>query len=219
MIKHRIPPSLLRKEVLVDTEFLEEFAEFGNVLFPYAFPGFIFRYVGGTAIDDEPMRSAVASEYPNVVVLDVPPGEFPAGENLFVESPPERTRDVIARGISMGFRRIYGVARESIILDATAEPGWKEYSAFSALVQTFYDVVDAYRLPADAFYPHPRGSIGGFVLEKVRSYDDVSGYFAFLRRIFQHKRKKLSNLGFDDDRRPVDLAPEELLELYETTAR
>jgi len=219
MIKHRIPPSLLRKEVLVDTEFLNDFAGFGDVVFPHAFPGFVFRYVGGVALDEEPMRSALTQEYPHVTVLGRPPSDFPSGENLFVEAPPELSRDVIARGVLLGFERVFGVARESVIIDVTAEPGWKEYSAFSVLVQSFYEVVDAYRLPSDAFYPHPKGSMGGFVLEKRKDYPDVKGYFDFLKRIFRHKRKKLSSLGINDDRRPVDVPPEELLEIYETTAR
>ncbi len=219
MIRYRIPPSLLRKEVLVDTEFLEEFAEFGDVVFPHAFPGFIFRYVGGVALDDEPMRSALRREYPGIAVLENPPEDFPAGKNLFVETPPERTKEIIVRGILHGYERIYGVARESVVLSLTAEPGWKEYSAAAAFLQTFYSVDDAYRLPADAFYPHPRGSVAGFVFSKVRDYDDLSGYYLFLTSIFSSKRKKLSNLGYKDDRRPFEIPPEELLELYETTVR
>ena len=219
MIKHRIPPSLLRKEVLVDTEFIEDFSEFGDVVFPYAFPGFIFRYVRGVALDEEPMRSALRAEYPEIEVLDTPPDDFPPGKNLFVETPPERTKDVLVRAVLLGYDRIYGVARESVVLSLTAEPGWKEYSAAAALLQTFYEIDDAYRLPADAFYPHPRGSVAGFVFSKSRDYDDVSGYYGFLRRIFSSKRKKLSNLGYDNDRRPFEIPPEDLLELYETTAR
>jgi len=219
MIRYRIPPSLLKKEVLVDTEFLEEFAEFGDVVFPHAFPGFIFRYVKGAALDEEPMRSALRAEYPRIEVLDAPPDEFPPGERLFVETPPERTKDVVVRGIVLGYDKIYGVARESIILSFTAEPGWKEYSAAAALLQTFYEIDDAYRLPADAFYPHPRGSVAGFVFSRIRDYDDVLGYYRFLQRIFSNKRKKLSRMGYDDDRRPFEVPPEDLLELYETTAR
>ncbi|MDN5366684.1 MAG: rRNA (adenine1518-N6/adenine1519-N6)-dimethyltransferase [Candidatus Diapherotrites archaeon] len=219
MIKYRIPPSLLRKEVLVDTEFIEEFAGHGDVVFPHAFPGFVFRYVGGTALDAEPMRSALRQEYPHVSVPDSEPEEFPSGVNVFVEAPPERTRDVITRAVLLGFEHVFGVARESVVLSVTAEPGWKEYSALSALVQTFYEVVDAYRLPSDAFYPHPRGSMAGFFFKRVREYGDVEGYYRFLQCIFQNKRKRLSNMGFDDDRRPFELEPRELLELYETTGR
>jgi len=217
MVKYRIPPSLICKEVLVDEEFIQDFAEYGDAVFPHAFPGFIFRHVGGVAVDEGPMRKALASEYPHVSVPDVPPSQFPSGENLFVEAPPERVRDIVARGVLLGFKRIYGVARESVIVDLTAEPGWKEYSALSALLQSFYKVEDAYRLPSDAFYPHPKGSMGGFVAEKVKEYSDVRGYYDFLKRIFRYKRKKLSSLGIDDPRRPMDVPPEDLFELYVTT--
>lgn len=207
MMKHRIPPSFLSKEVLVDPEFLQDFACFGDVVFPHAFPGFIFRYVGGVAIDKGPLSKALGEEYPHISLSQI----CPSGENLFVEAPPKLTRDVIIGGVKRGFKRIFGVARESVVSEATAEPGWSNYSAFSAFIQSFYTVQDAYGLPADAFYPHPRGSMGGFVLERVRDFEDVDGYYSFLRGAFSCKRKKLNS-----GRRPLDLSPEDLLEIYIT---
>ncbi len=217
MIRHRIPPSLLRKEVLVDPEFLEDFAGFGDVVFPHAFPGFIFRHVGGVALDVEPMRSALRAEYPGIDVLDLDPSSFPPGNRIFVEVPPDVARSVVVRAVVLGYEQIFGVARESLVLSLTAEPGWKEYNAEAALIQSFYEVEDAYRLPSDAFYPHPRGSMAGFVLRRVRTYSDVGGYYSFLRRVFSSKRRKLAAMGFPDERRPFEIPPEDMLELYETT--
>ena len=219
LIKHRIPPTLLSKEVLADEEFLEEFAERGEVLFPFAFPGLIFRYTKGIAVDQEPLASALRSEYPNVRVISKDPLSFPPFRRVYVEAPPVHARDVVIRAALLDAEEIYGVGRESFVATLVSEPGLHGYTYVSAFIQTLYAVEDAYRLPSDAFYPVPSGPMGGFVLVKKRRISNPDRYLQFLKRLFTAKRKKLKNLGVEGGRRPWEMAPEELLEVFETTTR
>ncbi len=219
LIKHRIPPSLLSKEVLADEEFLEEFAQRGDVLFPFAFPGLIFRYTKGIAVDREPLASALREEYPKIRVVAKDPLAFPPYERVYVEAPPALARDVVVRAALLGAHEIYGVGRESFVATLVADPGVHGYNYVSAFIQTMYDVEDAYRLPSDAFYPVPSGPMGGFVLARGRDVDRPEDYLAFLRRVFTAKRKKLKNLGIEGERRPWEMEPEALYEAFETTER
>ena len=215
-LKYRIPPSLLGKEVLVDEEILREHAH-DDVIFPFAFPGLIFRFTGGIALEDDPrLREALRSEYPHVDVRGNPLA-FPPGEHLFVEAPPQHVRPILLRGMELGFPEISGVFRESVGIHLVAEPGWREYSPLSVLATLFYEV-EAYRLPADAFYPHPRGSMAEFRMKRKREYPRIKEFHAFLRRLFSEKRRKLSTLlPHAPDTRVFQAPPEMLLELFETT--
>ncbi len=212
LLRYRIPRTLLEKPVLVDTEFLEDFSGFGDVFYPYAFPGFIFRYVGGIAADRPDFHDALRDLYPHVHVTTLS-DVYPAMPT-FVEAPPKDVRLVIVHSVVSGAGYIFGTARESVVASIVSEPGDPDYSAISAFVQTYYDVVDAYRLPSDAFYPVPRGSMGGFILKRVRPHDRMaSAYWRFLQNVFTNRRRKID--GFD--LRPADASPEDLYRIFGTT--
>jgi len=216
LVRYRVPQSLLQKEVLVDTEFLEEFTRFGDVFFPFAFPGLIFRYVGGIAADRSPLLDPLRSLYPHVRVTEL----FDNYPSLptFVEAPPRDVRSVLVNAVASDAPQIFGVARESVVATVVAEPGYPEYSALSAYVQTYYDIVDAYRLPSDAFYPVPRGSMAGFVLRRVKGHDRHSfSYWKFLQKVFSNRRKKIDVRGNIYELRPADAEPEDLYRIFETT--
>jgi hypothetical protein len=216
LVRYRVPHSLLQKEVLVDTEFLEEFTRFGDVFFPYAFPGLIFRYVGGIAADDTRFHPALRALYPHIRITTL--SSRYAALPVFVEAPPQSVRDVIATAVISDAPVIMGVARESVVASVVAEPGDPDYSALSAFVQTYYDIDDAYRLPSDAFYPVPRGSMAGFVLKRVSDHDRYAEkYWQFLRTVFTNKRRKIEWAGNTYEVRPQDAEPETLRRIFETT--
>jgi len=218
LVRYRMPASLLQKEVLVDTEFLEEFTRFGDVFFPFAFPGLIFRYVGGIAADRPPLLAPLRDLYSHVHVTELS-DNYPALPT-FVEAPPRGVRNVLVNAVASDAPQIFGVARESVVASVVAEPGYPEYSALSAFVQTYYDIVDAYRLPSDAFYPVPRGSMAGFVLKRVKGHDRHSfTYWKFLQQVFTNRRKKIDVQGNIYELRPADAEPEDLHRIFETTVQ
>ncbi len=193
LVRYRIPPTLVGKPVVVAEDLLEEYASGGDIVFPYAFPGLIFRYTGGIALDDHPAKiRALQSEYPHVRVLENPL-RFPAGERLYVEAPPQRTRDVLVRGILLGFKEILGVARESVGIHITAEPGWREYGPLSVLAQYFYRI-EAYRLPNDVFSPTPKGPMAEIRMKAHRRVKGAERFYSFLRRVFSERKRLLSSI-------------------------
>ncbi len=211
LYKYRIPPSELKKEVLVDRDLLQEIPD--DIHFPFAFPGLPFKFVHGVAWEEGRKAEAVEKEYG--VEVRGRPLEFSGGERLYLEAPPERARDVLVRAAVEGYKTIVGVCRERLGVILTAEPGWPEYSPLTVLFSLLYDV-EAYRLPAQAFFPHPRGSMAWIEARREREIEDPKGFFRFLQRLFKHKKKKLSNLlPVDDERRVVEVPPKELLKIYE----
>jgi len=218
LVRYRVPQTLLQKEVLVDTEFLEDFTRYGDVFFPYAFPGLIFRYVGGIAADRPELLRPLSEMYPRIRVTELS-DSYPALPTI-VEAPPRAVRDVVVNAVLGDAPYIMGVARESVVASIVAEPGYPEYSALSAFVQTYYDVLDAYRLPSDAFYPVPKGSMGGFVLKRVRGHDrHAYTYWKFLQQVFTNRRKKIALRGNIYDLRPADAGPADLYRIFETTVQ
>lgn len=218
LVRYRVPPTLIGKPVVVDEDLLREFAR-GDVVFPYAFPGLIFRFVGGTALDDHPVKlNALRSEYPHIRVSPNPL-RFPAGDRLHLETPPERTRDVLSRAMILGFSEIIGTLRESVAVHLVAEPGWREYGPLSVLAQYLYRI-EAYRLPNDAFYPTPKGPMAELRMVMHRRLEDPSSFYAFLKRIFQQRRRLLSSIiPGAPGVRVQDADPETLFEVFESTAK
>ncbi len=211
--KYRIPPSELRKEVLVDKEILENEIPDG-IDFPFAFPGLPFRFHGGVAWEEGKKAEAVKAEYG--VEVRGKPMEFSGGTRLFLEAPPEKTRDVLEKAAQQGYEEIIGVCRERLGVILSAEPGWPEYSPLTVIYSLFYDV-EAYRMPAQSFYPHPKGSMAWVEARlKERPRINMDQFLSFLKRLFTNKKKKVSNIvPVDEERRPYELPPERLLEIYE----
>ncbi len=218
LAKYRVPPTLVRKPVVVDEDLIKEFAK-GDVVFPYAFPGLIFRFVGGVALDDHPAKlNALRSEYTHITVLS-DPLNFPRGRTLYLETPPERTRDVLIRAMLLGFPEIVGTLRESIGVHLVAEPGWREYDPLSVLAQFLYKV-EAYRLPNDVFYPTPKGPMAEVRMVLHRRLENPSMFYAFLKKVFQHRRRLLSAMfPGAPNVRVQDADPDTLFEVFESTTK
>lgn len=136
-------------------------------------------------------------------------------------------------------RMVFTVQKESAQRMA-ARPGSKNYSAFSVLCTSMYEVHAAFDLSAGSFWPQPRVTSTVVVMTKRSSpvpYAGDRAFTGFTRACFSSRRKTLRNnlksAGHDDasiadacmtvrlspDARAETLAPEQLSALYSTLAR
>ncbi|NPA86749.1 MAG: hypothetical protein GXO00_01960 [Candidatus Diapherotrites archaeon] len=218
--KYKIPLTDLNKEVLVDEELLEEAAIFldAPTTAPFAFPGFIFKFLEGTALEnDERKLEAVTSEYGVPGELWEPPKVPLRDETIFLEPDYRYARDVLAHSLIAFPKRMVSVTRESVLLSLIAEPGWREYSPITVIASLFYEVNDAFRVETQKFFPPGKSSMGMAFLSLKRPYPRAEGFLHFLKNLFTQRKKKVKIGGVESDKRVDQMDPEELLELFETT--
>ncbi len=218
--KYRIPLSSLNKEVLVDEELLEEAVEYlpDEITAPFAFPGFIFREKGGVALEtEEPRVRAVREEYGVDARLWTPPDFHSNTPGIFLEPDYRYSRDTLLTSLINQPTRMVIAARESVLLSLVAEPGWREYSPITVVVGCFYEVEDIFRVENQAFYPPGRSSMGMAFIRLRRPYHMMSSFVSFLKGLFTQRKKKVRVRGEVREERVDRLAPEDLLELFETT--
>ena len=220
--KYKVPLPSLNKEVLVDEELYDEIAGFlpESVTAPFAFPGFIFRYKKGTALDtDERKVKALEEEYGVPSILWEPPSFDLKDEGVFLEPDYRFARDTLIESLLNQPRSLVSVTRESVLLSIIAEPGWPEYSPITVLTSLFYDVVDAFRVESQAFYPPGKSSMGIAFLRLEKPYPRIREFYAFLKKLFLNRKKKVKVENQKEEKRVDQMDPEELLELFETTGR
>lgn len=102
-----------------------------------------------------------------------------------------------------------------------ALPRTSEYGAVSVLLQSVFDIEKIRHLPPEVFYPRPQ--VDSAVLRLTRrpiSLTDLEPFYAFVKKGFSQRRKKLRGLlSVDLDLRAEELNPSEWRTLYESTRR
>lgn len=81
-----------------------------------------------------------------------------------------------------------------------AMPGFREYSATSALAQYHYKIESIATVHAKRFFPKPRSDSAIVVMESTAREErakDEKGFACFIEEIFRHKNKNLSNALVD----------------------
>ena len=218
--RYRVPITTLNKEVLIDEELLEEASRYIDqpVTVPYAFPGFIFRWLQGFALETEERRlNAVKEEYKVLGDLFNPP-YFPlVNESIYLEPDYRFSRDSLMISLLHQPKRLVVVTRESVLLSLIAEPGWREYSPITVISGLFYTVDDVFRLSNDSFYPPGKSSMGMAFIRLRRPYLKLDAFYRFLKQMFIQRKKKVKIGHLKMEKRVDQLSPEELLELFETT--
>jgi len=77
-----------------------------------------------------------------------------------------------------------------------AMPGFREYSALSVICQYFYETRIIGRVQSKKFFPKPESDSSIVLLKKRKRKTmacDEAGFIAFVREIFRHKNKSVSN--------------------------
>ncbi len=220
--KYKVSLPSLNKEVLIDEELYDEISDFlpRSVTVPFAFPGFIFRYKTGTALDtDERKVEALKEEYGVRSILWEPPSFELYGDGIFLEPDYRFARETLVYSLINQPSSLVSVTRESVLLSIIAEPGWPEYSPITVLATLFYDVVDAFRVESQSFYPPGKSSMGIAFLHLKKPYPRIEEFYNFLKRLFLNRKKKVRVGSQKEEKRVDQMEPEELLELFETTNR
>ncbi|WP_456487937.1 16S rRNA (adenine(1518)-N(6)/adenine(1519)-N(6))-dimethyltransferase RsmA [Candidatus Alkanophaga liquidiphilum] len=106
-----------------------------------------------------------------------------------------------------------------------AKPRTKQYGRLSVLVQFFADVELLEVVPRRSFFPPPKVDSAIVRIKQMRELDAAGKEFLqFVSVLFSQRRKKLkssirklgiSERDFDGERRPEELSPEELWELFQ----
>ncbi len=98
----------------------------------------------------------------------------------------------------------------------TAEPGTKDYSRLSVMMQMKFRIEREFDIPPVKFTPRP--AVYSTVLRLRRGNDAIpEGFDSFLKTIFSQRRKKLRNIVKTDlfgDSRPEELSRTDLLEVF-----
>lgn len=131
-------------------------------------------------------------------------------------------------------RKVFLTIQLEVAKRIVADPGNKDYSPFSILVQYFTDPKILFKVPANAFYPRPNVN-SAFVCfnvkEKLQKVKNPALLKNIIRTAFQQRRKKIINsinkvftdkkvltqklnsLNLDQNLRAEDLEFEKYLEL------
>ena len=130
-------------------------------------------------------------------------------------------------------KMIFIILQKEVALKIKATSGSKLYSFISALLQLFFDIEIVLNIPSTHFYPKPKvdACFVKFVPLNV-NVEGVDDFIAFLRKVFNHRRKKIINilnfyikekekiikilqsLSLPLSVRPQEIPPEKLMLLY-----
>lgn len=128
--------------------------------------------------------------------------------------------DIIFRLKDEKIERAVLMVQKEFAEKMVAKPGSSNYGRLSVTSQIFFDVEIVLRVPAHLFVPKPKVDSALIVLKptgvKLMEYEEN-----LIRKLFQHKNKKIRNILQNADlkwakRRPRELSPREVLQLIKT---
>ncbi|MEM4359122.1 MAG: 16S rRNA (adenine(1518)-N(6)/adenine(1519)-N(6))-dimethyltransferase RsmA [Candidatus Bilamarchaeaceae archaeon] len=128
--------------------------------------------------------------------------------------------DIIFRLKDEKIERAVLMVQKEFAEKMVAKPGSSNYGRLSVTSQIFFDVEIVLRVPAHLFIPKPKVDSALIVL-KPRGVKLMKQEEDLIRKLFQHKNKKIRNILQNADlkwakRRPRELSPREVLQLIKT---
>ncbi|MRR08488.1 ribosomal RNA small subunit methyltransferase A [bacterium] len=181
---------------------------------------------------DDPKVAVVEQDFLMTDIDALLPGRFTVVANL----PYYITVPIIERLLDRKQRidRIIVMVQKEMAARMAAGPGSGDYGSLSVFIQYHVAVEKLFDVPPGAFFPPPKVTSSVIRLTpRTPLFDpeDAPGFFEFVKRLFQTRRKMLRatlrNLGYhgiddaalrtgiDLSRRPETLGMQELFRLYQ----
>ena len=143
--------------------------------------------------------------------------EYPIYNKIVSNIPYSVSRKLVEHFILEGFDLAVLVVQKEFADKLAAKPGSDNYRMISALAQSTCSVEVLREIPPQAFRPQPR--VASAAVRMRQRWKPPGDYLAFLNRLFSGKNKKIRNILDDapadyQQRKPADMTPEEMKELY-----
>jgi 16S rRNA (adenine1518-N6/adenine1519-N6)-dimethyltransferase len=122
----------------------------------------------------------------------------PQGEDIFMfgNLPYNIAAALLADFIEKGrfFKRMVVTVQREVALRMAAKPGSKDYSSFSVLCASVYNVKLLQIIKSSSFYPSPRVDSQGVRLDLLSEKENKPRYFyPLVRSLFSSRRKTIRN--------------------------
>lgn len=100
-----------------------------------------------------------------------------------------------------------------------AKPSSSNYGRLSVTAQLSFSITYLKTVPKRHFSPPPK--VDSAIVEiRKKAFSPSKELEDFIRKLFSHKNKKIRNIiGIEDERRPRELSPEEVLSLFNKLSR
>lgn len=135
--------------------------------------------------------------------------EFPKFNKVVANIPYAISRKIILRLLKYKFDLGILTVQKEFAEKLIADPGSKNYKFISAACQSFWSMKMLGYVPMSAFSPAPNVKSAIVGIKPSRGFDE--NYIAFIRNLFNHRNKKIKEIG----KKVYELSPDELLSLYD----
>ena len=138
-------------------------------------------------------------DYDNVEIIagDALRMDFPRFNKFVSNIPYSISSPLLFKLMEYDFDKAVMILQEEFAWRLLAEPGLKDYSRLSVMVQIRCDVTQLFRVPKQLFFPSPKVDSMAVMLEPREDAPEIKDFELFdtvVRAIFNQRRKKFRNV-------------------------